>query len=107
MVDDGLSPAATRSRSSVPLRLSLAIAVWSLFSLGASLGAAEDTPGTGAAKAGAFVGRLIGSLLFAFVIRAVWRLIRRRRILAPSWTPALFYGAAAISIIETLSMVHH
>jgi len=101
------SASTTRSRSSISLRLSLAIAVWSLFSLGAALGAAETTPGTGAAKAGAFTARLFTALILAYLIRAVWRLIRRRPVLAPAWTPALFYGAAVISLLETVSTVHH
>lgn len=96
-----------RQRAGISLRLSLAIAVWSLFSLGSALGAAQSTPGPGAAKLGAFIARLFDSLVFAYLIRCVYRLIRRRRILRPGWTPALFYGAAVISVVETLSMLHH
>jgi hypothetical protein len=103
-----VSAASTRrSRSPVSLRLSLAIAVWSLCSLGAALGAAESTPGTGAAKAGAFIARLFTALILAYLIRGAWRLIRRRPLLHPGWTPALFYGAAVISVLETVSTVHH
>ncbi len=46
------------------------------------------------------------SLLIAYVIRGMWRLITRRRVLAPGWTPGVFYGAAVISVVETLSMLH-
>jgi hypothetical protein len=53
--------------------------------------------------AGEAVGYLIGSLLFplaiSWVIRAGYRLIRRRPVVQPAWTPGLFFGAAVLIML--------
>jgi hypothetical protein len=75
------------------------IAVWALLSIGRGVSAANDASGTAPAQAGAFVGAILGTLLLAFLGRSVVRLLRRRAVLPPVWTPGLFFTAAGLSLL--------
>jgi hypothetical protein len=90
----------TRSQASVGtagiVLLVVAVVLWILFAVSAVTQAADET---GSYRIGAFIGRLLGSLLIAFLVRAGYRFARRRDVLRPTWTPSLFFGAALIEIL--------
>lgn len=94
-----------RDRSWVWLLIS--VGAWCLVSVGVALQTAQNASGSSSYKAGAFAGRLLGPLIFAFVIRGVLRLLARDPIVRPAWTPGLFLGAALISVFETLQGIAH
>jgi hypothetical protein len=76
--------------------LVVAVVLWLILGVSA-VGQASDETTT--YRVGAFIGRLLGSLLFAWVIRSVYRLVRRRNVTRPAWTPSLFFGAALIELL--------
>jgi hypothetical protein len=84
--------------SSRPL-LIVSIVVWALLCIGRALSAASDASGGAAGQVGAFVGALLATLLLAFLGRSVVRLLRRRAVLSPLWTPSLFFIAAGLSLL--------
>jgi hypothetical protein len=51
-------------------------------------------------RVGAFLGALLVSFLFAWIVRSLFRLARRRPVNDPMWTPGLFLGAAIFSLLS-------
>ncbi len=92
-------PADAGSRESRSTLLA-AIAAWLLFSAGSALAAASDAEGGAAEGAGAFLGRMFATVLIAFVVRGVVRLVRREPFATPAWTPSLFFIAAVLSLLS-------
>jgi len=79
--------------------LFVAIATWLLASLGRAVTKASESSGGAPEQAGVFMGTLVVGLVIVFVVRTVARLVRRRPILSPMWTPGLFFGAAGLSLL--------
>jgi hypothetical protein len=59
----------------------------------------RDDDGSGSYKLGLLLGSLFLSLLISWIVRSVYRLIRRRPVLSPAWTPGLFFGAVVIQVL--------
>ena len=77
----------------------VSLAVWALLSVGRGLSAANEASGAAPGHVGAFLGAILGTLLLAFVGRSVVRLLRRRAVLSPLWTPSLFFAAAGLNLL--------
>jgi hypothetical protein len=60
---------------------------------------AGDDDGSGSYKVGLLLGSLLISLLIAWIVRSVYRLIGRRPVLSPAWTPGLFFGAVVVQVL--------
>jgi hypothetical protein len=75
--------------------LVVSIVLWLLLGVARAAGQSDS--------AGEAVGFLIGSLLFplalSWIVRALYRLIRRRPVVQPAWTPGLFFGAAVLIML--------
>jgi len=73
--------------------------LWLLLGFGAAARGAD-------ADAGWFVGYLLGSLFFSlfisWVVRSLFRLVRRRPVIQPVWTPGLFLGAVLIQFLSAV-----
>ena len=96
-------PADTGGSRESRSTLLAAIAAWLLLSAGSAITAASDADGDAAEAAGAFTGRMFATVLMAFVIRGVVRLMRRERFTSPAWTPALFFTAAGLSLFSVVA----
>ncbi|MGH2762140.1 MAG: hypothetical protein ACRDLD_06120 [Thermoleophilaceae bacterium] len=81
------------------VRLDVAVGLWLLASVGRAVTAANDTSGSASRQVGAFLGALLVTLIVAFVVRGLVRLVRRRPVLSPAWTPNLFFAAAGLSLL--------
>jgi hypothetical protein len=77
--------------------LVVAILLWLLLGVGAM---ARDDDGSGSYRFGLLLGSLIASLLLSWIVRSLYRLIRRRPVLSPAWTPGLFFGAVVVQILS-------
>jgi uncharacterized BrkB/YihY/UPF0761 family membrane protein len=77
--------------------LVIAIVLWLLFGVAAM---ARDDDGSGSYRFGLLLGSLFVSLLLSWIVRSLYRLIRRRPVLYPAWTPGLFFGAVVIQILS-------
>jgi hypothetical protein len=76
--------------------LVIGIVLWVLFGVAAMT---RDDDGSGSYKLGLLLGSLFLSLLISWIVRSVYRLIRRRPVLSPAWTPGLFFGAVVIQVL--------
>ena len=76
--------------------LVIGIVLWILFGVAAM---ARDDDGSAGNKVGLMLGSLFVSLLIAWIVRSVYRLIRRRPVLSPAWTPGLFFGAVVVQVL--------
>ena len=77
--------------------LVVAIVLWLLLGVGAM---ARDDDGSGSYRFGLLLGSLFVSLLVAWIVRSLYRLIRRRPVIRPAWTPGLFFGAIVLQILS-------
>jgi len=91
--------AAPTGSSPARALLWVAVATWLLLSVGRAVTAASESAGSGSRAAGAFIGGLLATVLLVFLVRSVARLVRRRPIFSPMWTPGLFFAAAGLSLL--------
>ena len=77
--------------------LVVAILLWLLLGVGAM---ARDDDGSGGYRFGLLLGSLFVSLLLSWIVRSIYRLIRRRPVLSPAWTPGLFFGAVVVQMLS-------
>jgi len=75
----------------------VAIVLWLLCGVMSATAGAEE----GASYAfGAMLGAMFIGLLISWIVRSAFRLIMRRPVIYPTWTPGLFFGAAFISLLS-------
>lgn len=79
--------------------LVIAIVLWLLLAVSAVARASEKSTGY---QVGAFLGALLVSFLFSWIVRSLFRLARRRPVNDPMWTPGLFLGAAIFSLLSAV-----
>ena len=77
--------------------LVVAIVLWLLLAVSAVARASDKSAGY---QLGAFLGALVVSFLFSWIVRSLYRLVRRRPVNDPMWTPGLFLGAAVFSLLS-------
>ena len=79
--------------------VSLVIAVVLWFLLGFAAMGRNATDGS---EVGYLLGSLFFALLISWVVRSLYRLVRRRRVLQPAWTPGLFWGAVVLELLSAI-----
>jgi len=79
--------------------LYVAIGTWLLATVGRAVTAASESSGSASRQVGVFIGTLFATLVLVLIVRGVVRLVRRRPILSPAWTPSLFFSAAGLSFL--------
>jgi hypothetical protein len=73
------------------------IVLWLLCGVMAASAGAEEG---GSYAFGAMLGAMGIGLLISWIVRCVYRLIRRRPVIYPAWTPGLFFGAAFVALLS-------
>jgi hypothetical protein len=77
--------------------LVVAIVLWFLLAF-AAMG--RDAPE--GSEAGYLIGSLVFPLLISWVVRSLFRLVRRRPVIQPAWTPGLFWGAVVLQLLSAI-----
>ena len=77
--------------------LVIAIVLWLLLGVAAMARESADEPSH---SVGYLLGSLFFPLLVSWVVRSLYRLIARRPVIHPAWTPGLFLGAVVIMVLS-------
>jgi hypothetical protein len=76
--------------------LVVSIVLWLLFGVARTAREADEASFT----VGYLLGTLGVALLVSWIVRSLYRLIRRRPVVSPAWTPGLFFGAAFVAFVN-------
>jgi drug/metabolite transporter (DMT)-like permease len=82
------------------LRIVLLVITMTLWVLLALAATARDADSSAETSIGYFIGSLLFPLLIAWIVRSLYRMVRRRPVIHPAWTPGLFTGAVILMVLQ-------